>query len=175
MKRRDDAELGERELVTSATWIIVREESRKISERSVKRGGSERTARWRAFLLTVGSRSARMETRTNSITPLDSILLGSSARGEGSASGKHPINKGRFYTRPSLLERKTARVGARARARVHAREGVPRVRLKIRGEGARRRERRVKQDGGDEEETWKRTDGFGSIPTDCAPRIATRV
>lgn len=41
------------------------------------------------------------------------------SRGEGSASGKHAINKGRFYTRSSLLERKTERVGAR----VHAREG----------------------------------------------------
>lgn len=27
--------------------------------------------------------------------------------------------------------------------------------------------------GGDEEETWKRTDGPGSIPTDCTSRIAT--
>lgn len=52
------------------------------------------------------------------------------SRGEGSASGKHPINKGRFYTRSSLLERKTKRVGAR----IHAREEEGECRgLRIRG------------------------------------------
>lgn len=123
-----------------------------------------------------------METRANSITPPDSILLGSSVlRGEGSASGKHPINKGRFYTRSSLLERKkTGRVGARVHARraQGQRGGAVRRGLKIRG-----REGKAEGEGGngtgDEEETWKRMgrreEGAGSIPVDCTSRIATRV
>lgn len=100
-----------------------------------------------------------METRANSITPPDSILLGSSVlRGEGSASGKHPINKGRFYTRSSLLERKkTGRVGAR----VHAQEGhrAKGGRAVRRGLQIRGREGKAEGKGGngtgDEEETEK--------------------
>lgn len=94
-----------------------------------------------------------METRANSITPPDSILLGSSVlRGEGSASGKHPINKGRFYTRSSLLERKkTGRVGAR----VHAQEGH---RAKgEEGSAPRVTDTRARREGG--REGWKRDGG----------------
>lgn len=77
-------------------------------------------------------------------------------RGEGSASGKHPINKGRFYTRPSLPREEdgaSERASARARAAsTHARTGVCRG-LKIRergngGESGRREERRARHGTG---------------------------
>lgn len=105
-------------------------------ELTERREGEEKGRRGGAPPFNVGLRSARMETRANSITPPDSILLGSSAflvEREGSASGKHPINKGRFYTR--------ARVSPRDEedgARVYMRAGKSAERdgcrgLKIRG------------------------------------------
>lgn len=93
-----------------------------------------------------------METRTNSITPPDSILLGSSVRGEGSASGKHPINKGRFYTRARVSSRgrrsEWARVYMRERERGVLRVKDTRVRDESRAAGGKEAERRMKQDGG---------------------------